>query len=109
MIEVGRRLRFCDYFVIAGGETRPHVRAMADEIHARTKAWGERHLPAEGVKLGWWVLLDFGDVVVHLMQPEAREHYDLERLYGDCVRLEWPKIAPPAGLGYPVRTRAAGA
>ena len=84
-----------DYFVLATGLSRPHVKAMYDEIHVRLKAAGERHLPAEGAGFGWWVLLDYGDVVVHLLQPEARQYYDLEHLYGDCPRLDWRAVELP--------------
>ena len=89
MIDVGERIRVADYFVVVTGTSRPHVKALFNELHVRLKAAGERHLPAEGSDLGWWVLLDYGDVVVHLMQAEAREYYGLERLYGDCPQLDW--------------------
>jgi ribosome-associated protein len=81
--------RVADYLVIATGQSRPQVRAMYEDIHARLKAAGVRHSRAEGVELGWWVLLDFGDVVVHLMQPEAREYYDLDGLHGEAREVDW--------------------
>jgi ribosome-associated protein len=46
-------------------------------------------MPVQGADLGWWVVLDFSDVVVHILQPDAREYYDIDRLYDDCPRLEW--------------------
>ncbi len=61
----------------------------------RLKALGELHRPVEGADLGWWIVLDYGDVIVHLFQPEARAYYDLERLYADCRRLEWRAVALP--------------
>jgi len=92
---VSERLKVADYFVVITGQNRPHVRALYNELHVRLKAMGERHQPVEGADLSWWIVLDFGDVVVHLMQPEAREFYDLDRLYGDCPRLEdWASLAP---------------
>lgn len=75
--------------------SRPHVKALFNEFHVRLKAAGERHLPAQGNDLGWWVLLDYGDVVVHVMQPEAREYYELDRLYGECPTLEWRDVEIP--------------
>lgn len=96
------RLRVADYFVLATGQNRNHVRALQDEIHVRLKELGERHRPIEGAELGWWVVLDYGDVVVHLFQPEARSYYGLELLYADCPRVEWrstavPEIPNPSG------------
>lgn len=85
-----------DYFVVVSGTSRPHIKALFNELHVRLKAAGEKHRPVEGDELGWWVLLDYGDVVVHLMQPEARDYYDLEHLYSDCPRLDWRAETPPS-------------
>lgn len=84
-----------DYFVLVTGQNRTHVRALFDELHVRLKAMGEFHRPVEGADLGWWIVLDYGDVIVHLFQPEARAYYDLERLYGDCRRLDWTSVRLP--------------
>jgi ribosome-associated protein len=72
------------------------VRALQNELHMGAKALGVRHHRVEGEGLHWWVVMDFGDVVVHLLQPEARAYYDLDRLYGDCARLDWESIALPS-------------
>lgn len=98
VIQVGERLKVADYFVVASGTSRAHVKALFDELHVRLKAAGIQHRPAEGQELGWWIVLDYGDVVVHLLQPEARSYYDIERLYGDCPRLDWRNraaVLPP--------------
>lgn len=92
MYGVSDRLGVADYFLLATGLNRNHVRALENELHVRAKAIGERHLPIEGQELHWWVVLDFTDVVVHLLQPEARAYYDLDRLYHDCPRLEWEAV-----------------
>jgi len=89
---VADRLGVADYFVLATGLNRNHVRALENELHVRAKALGERHLPLEGQELHWWVVMDFSDVVVHLLQPEARDYYDLDRLYRECPRLEWETL-----------------
>lgn len=84
--------------MVASGTSRAHVKAMYDELHVRLKAAGEQHTRPEGTELGWWIVLDYGDVVVHLLQPEAREFYDIERLYGDCPRFDWtsePEVELP--------------
>lgn len=72
------------------------MRALFNELHVRLKAAGERHQPVEGAELGWWLVLDYSDVVVHLFQREAREFYDLEGLYADCPELDWQSIELPA-------------
>lgn len=72
--------------------SKPHAKALFNEIHVGLKALGERHLPAEGADLGWWVLLDYGDVVVHVMQAAARTYYDLDNLYGECPELAWRDV-----------------
>jgi ribosome-associated protein len=90
--DVGERLGVADYFLLATGLNRNHVRALENELHVRAKAIGQRHHPIEGHALFWWVVLDFDDVVVHLLQEEARNYYDLDRLYGDCPRLDWEAV-----------------
>lgn len=90
-------IKVADYFVLCTGTSRPHVRAIQAEIHARMKAAGRHHIRVEGDETGWWVLLDFGDVVVHILQPEAREHYRLDELYEDCPELAWREEPALAG------------
>jgi ribosome-associated protein len=89
VIHVGERLKVADYFVVVTGQNRTHVRAIENDLHVRLKAIGERHKPLEGVDLGWWIVMDYSDVVVHVLQPEAREYYDIDHLYGDCPRVDW--------------------
>jgi ribosome-associated protein len=89
---VTERLGVADYFVLATGLNKNHVRALENELHVRAKALGERHQPLEGHDLHWWVVMDFSDVVVHLLQPEARAYYDLDRLYDGCPRLDWEAV-----------------
>jgi ribosome-associated protein len=93
--DVAEHIKVADYFVLISGLSRPHVKALYDEIHVRLKALGERHARAEGADLGWWVLLDYVDVVVHILQPEAREYYALDSLYRDCPELDWKSVTTP--------------
>lgn len=74
------------------GTSRPHIKALVNEIHVGLKAMGEHHQRPEGNQLGWWVLLDYSDVVVHVMQPEARTYYELDRLYGDSPEIDWETV-----------------
>jgi ribosome-associated protein len=89
---VSERLGVADYFVLVTGLNRQHVRALENELHVRAKVLGVRHNPVEGQGLHWWVVMDFHDVVVHVLQPEARAYYDLDRLYLDCPRLDWESV-----------------
>lgn len=82
--------------VLISGLSRPHVKALYDEIHVHLKALGETHPRAEGADLGWWVLMDYVDVVVHIQQPEARQYYELDQLYGQCAEVDWTKVPLPA-------------
>ena len=70
-----------DAMVIATGRSDRHVQALADTVVERCKQAGEPPLGREGDEAGEWVLLDLADVVVHVMQPQVREFYDLEKLW----------------------------
>jgi ribosome-associated protein len=82
-IDVTRTSAVTDYMVIASGTSSRHVKALIDQVAERSKATGAALLGVEGRDSGEWVLLDLGDVIVHVMQPEARAFYDLERLWGE--------------------------
>jgi len=75
-----------DYFVLCTGRSDVHVRAIVERIETGMAERGERPLAREGVAHGSWALLDYGDVVVHVFQPETRTFYDLERLWGQAPR-----------------------
>jgi ribosome-associated protein len=75
-----------DYFVICTGRSDVHVRAIVERIESGLAESGERPLAREGVSHGSWALLDYGDVVIHVFQPETRAFYDLERLWGQAPR-----------------------
>ena len=72
-----------EFMVIGTGGSNRQVKGMAEEILQSSKAAGARALSVEGLDHGWWVLLDFGGVLVHLMQEEARQFYDLEQMWAD--------------------------
>ena len=78
-----------DYFVIASGTSRRQIHSMADEIDRNMNLLGERKMGIEGYAESRWVLLDYGNVVVHLFDDETRRYYDLENLWGDALRVEW--------------------
>ncbi|MFB9887158.1 ribosome silencing factor [Balneatrix alpica] len=71
-----------DYMVVASGTSSRHVKAIADYLTEEVKKRGVQPMGVEGTDAAEWVLVDLGDVVVHVMQPQARNFYDLERLWG---------------------------
>jgi len=84
---------FTDFFVIATGASDRHVRTLAEATLEAAQRYGERPLGIEGEKTARWLLIDLGDVLVHLFQREARAFYGLERLWGDAAPLELPQAA----------------
>lgn len=81
VIDLAGKTDIADYMVIASGTSNRHVGAMADHLLEKVKASGRRGLSIEGESLRDWVLIDAGDVVVHLFRPEVRTFYDLEKLW----------------------------
>lgn len=73
-----------DYFVICSGRSSTHVQAVAENIQEKLEEKGTPALRREGFREGGWVLLDYGDVVVHVFQEAERQFYNLERLWGDA-------------------------
>lgn len=80
-VDVSSLTDVMDRLVIASGTSNRHVKALADNVSVKAKAQGERPIGIEGDDVGEWVLVDFGDVVVHVMLPATRDFYDLERLW----------------------------
>ncbi len=80
--------------MIATAATRRQAHSIAFEIDAEMKKLGEHKLGMEGVEEGSWILIDYGDFVVHLFTPEARVYYALEEIWGDAPRLDWRRPEP---------------
>jgi ribosome silencing factor RsfS/YbeB/iojap len=84
-----------DYFVIAAGTSEPHLRAIVDEITDQLREdHGLRPKGIDGTFRAAWVVLDYFDVIVHVMRADVRERYDLETLWGDAPRVKARKRAP---------------
>ena len=79
-----------DYFVIASGTSDVQVKAIADHVRDELKKDSVRPEHLEGLRGGRWVLMDYVDFVVHVFHPQAREFYQLERLWGDAPRWDVP-------------------
>ena len=81
-LDVRKLSDFTDYMIIANGRSARQVAALAENVVMKAKQAGEAPLGIEGLRGGEWVLVDLCDVVVHVMQPEVREFYQLEKLWG---------------------------
>jgi ribosome-associated protein len=78
-----------DYFVLATGVSRRQIHTLAEEIDDALRAEGETRLGLEGYEPGRWVVLDYGDLVVHLFDPPTRAYYGLEDLWADAPRVDF--------------------
>jgi ribosome-associated protein len=81
---------FTDYFVIATGTNKRQVQAISDEVVEQLKRSGTRAARVEGYQTAEWILVDYGDFVVHVFDEKARRFYDLERLWREAVRVSVP-------------------
>ncbi len=105
ILDVSKLSSVTDFFVIATGTSEPHLRAIVDEIEQRIREeGGPRPRATDGTVSTNWVVLDYFDVIVHVMRPETRSHYDLENLWGDAPRLRGP-ARPRATTKRAPRTR----
>ena len=95
VIDLAGRSSMADYLIIASGRSGRHVGSMAENLRERLKASGVSDIGIEGVPHCDWVLIDAGDIIVHLFRPEVRAFYNLEKMWG----LEPPVIA---GLAQPI-------
>ena len=87
LIDVSAQTSLSDYFVIASCQSTVQVRACIDEVEEQLEKEGINVLHKEGYSSGSWILMDYGDVIVHVMQQEMREFYGIERLW-DGVKPE---------------------
>jgi ribosome-associated protein len=91
-LDVSERLVITDVFLIASAPNDRQVRAIVDAIEEKLLALGAKPLRREGEREGRWVLLDFGELVVHVQHSDERQYYALERLWRDCPVLELPAL-----------------
>lgn len=88
LIEIGDISSIADYMVIATGTSSTHVKAIADEVEYQLDEAGISVSHIEGYRSNSWILLDYVDVIVHIFSDEAREFYDLERLWQDGKEID---------------------
>jgi ribosome-associated protein len=90
VIEVGPILAVTEYFVITSASNRRLVRSLTDEVEARIRqVSGRSPLRMEGAREQQWVLIDYGDIVVHVFSDDTRSFYEIERLYRDAPFIDW--------------------
>jgi len=88
LMEVGRLTSFMDYFLVASGNSSRQVQAISQHMERRLREEGFKPLGVEGEQEGHWVLMDYGDVVIHIFYQPVREFYDLEGLWTEAPRVE---------------------
>lgn len=96
LLEVGEISSFADYFLICSGKSSRQVQGIADNMEAALAEHGFKPLGIEGRSEGQWVLMDYGDVIVHVFYEPVRSFYDLESLWADAKRVVWEKETVPA-------------
>jgi len=96
VLDVRKLTPLFDYMIVASAESGRQTKALARNVHDRVKAGGGEVLGSEGEESGEWVLVDLGDIVVHIMQPAAREYYNLEQLWGGEAPRRVVPLRPPA-------------
>jgi len=97
-----------DFLVIGSADSDRQASAIADHVDGTLSRSGSIPLGIEGMRSSQWVLMDFGDIIVHIFRQDVRDHYALERLWADAKRVGIPgepPIAPPAVLPPPVKRK----
>jgi ribosome-associated protein len=81
-----------DFFVLVTGQSRRQMHTIAEEVDAAMRAEGETRLGIEGYEASKWIVQDYGDVVIHVFDPESRDYYDIEHLWADAPALDWRRM-----------------
>jgi ribosome-associated protein len=89
VLDVREVTSFADYFVLCSGTNTRQIQTIADEIHQNLKKLGEYPSSMEGYGNAEWVLIDYGDYLIHIFSEKARTYYDLERLWRDAKPVKW--------------------
>ena len=96
-IDVSEQLALTDVFVIVSAESERQVESIVDEIEDKLREIGAKPIRREGQRDGRWVLIDYGDVVVHVQHEEERSFYELERLWKDCPSIDLGVVGTEQG------------
>jgi len=98
-IDVSDQMPLTDVFVIASAPSERQIGAIVDEVEDRLRELGSKPVRREGERDGRWVLLDFGDIIVHVQHEEERQYYALERLWKDCPEIDLSAVESPERPG----------
>jgi len=112
ILQVAPLTSVADYLVIGSADSDRQASAIADHIDGILSRSGTRPLSIEGRRSSQWVLMDFGDVIVHIFRQDVREHYALERLWADAKRIAVsgePPVAQPAVTSRPMKRKKVSA
>jgi ribosome-associated protein len=93
VIDLHGKSSIADSMIIATGRSQRHLASMAEHLAVLLREQGIDDVGIEGVNVGDWVLIDGGDVIVHLFRPDVRRHYGLEKMWGLVVPAEEPRMA----------------
>ena len=96
-LDDSQQLALTDVFVIVSGSSERQVGSIVDEVEDKLREQGAKPLRREGERDGRWVLLDFGDIVVHVQHDEERSFYELERLWKDCPTIDLGVVGTEQG------------
>jgi len=96
VLDLRDKVSFTDFFVICHGDSDRQVRTLAEDVIAKVKQETSRRPAVEGLAVAEWVLLDYGDFLVHIFSAAAREYYRLENLWGDAAHVDPRVFAAPA-------------
>lgn len=97
VLDIRKLSSVADFFIVSSGKTDVQVRALADHVEEKLAEQGRRPDHTEGYRLGRWVLMDYGDVVIHIFREEERDFYGLERLWGDAPLVDYTEVAVASG------------
>lgn len=98
LLDVREHSSFSDFFVICSGKSGRQVQGIADNLEGSLKGRGIKPLGVEGRTEGQWILMDYGDVIIHIFYEPVRYFYDLESLWSDAKRITWEKDSEELGL-----------
>lgn len=93
VLDVSKLTSMTEYMIVASGDSNRQTRALSNNVQDKLKELGVAPIGVEGEANGEWVLVDFGSIVVHIMQPAVREHYSLEELWGGQRPAARPRMA----------------
>ena len=94
--DVSEQIAITDVFLLCSGSNDRQVKAIVEEVEEKVREFGAKPIRREGERDGRWVLLDFGDIVVHVQHDEERQFYALERLWRDCPSIDLGNLDVPA-------------